>query len=95
MESFNVRRGADLYIFLEPFWIFGRSGTTHGTTYNYDAHVPVVLMGPWIRPGFYHRSVAVNDVAPTLATLLEVEIPSGSTGKVLSECLAEPPVSGR
>ena len=87
MESFSVRRGADLYIVLEPYWIFGRTGTTHGTTYSYDAHVPVVLMGPWIRPGFYHQTVAVNDVAPTLTTLLEAETPSGSVGRVLAECL--------
>jgi hypothetical protein len=29
----------------------------------------------------------VNDIAPTLSTLLEVETPSGSVGRVLSEIL--------
>jgi hypothetical protein len=87
LASFNLQRGADLYVFLEPYWMFARSGTTHGTTYSYDSHVPVILMGQGIRPGQYHRNVAVNDVAPTLATLLEVETPSGSVGRVLAECL--------
>jgi hypothetical protein len=27
----------------------------------------------------------VNDIAPTLATILEVETPSGSVGRVLNE----------
>jgi hypothetical protein len=93
MESFHLRRSADLYIFLEAYWIFGRSGTTHGTAYNYDSHVPVILMGPGIHPGQYNRNVAVNDVAPTLSTLMEIETPSGSVGHVLTECLETYPAS--
>jgi arylsulfatase A-like enzyme len=63
------------------------SGTTHGTPFSYDTHIPLVLMGPGIRPGRYDRSVLLNDLAPTLATLLEVETPSGSSGQVLAEIL--------
>ena len=72
---------------IEPYWLFERSGTSHGTPYNYDTHVPVILMGPGIKPGKYHQRAAVNDIAPTLATLLEVELPSGATGRVLDEAL--------
>jgi hypothetical protein len=32
----------------------------------------------------------VNDIAPTLATLLDVETPSGSVGRVLDEILVHP-----
>jgi hypothetical protein len=32
----------------------------------------------------------VNDVAPTLAAMLEVETPSGSSGRVLDEIFADP-----
>jgi hypothetical protein len=42
-------------------------------------------MGPGIRPGQYPEAVALNDVAPTLALILEVETPAGSVGRVLSE----------
>jgi hypothetical protein len=31
--------------------------------------------------------VMVNDIAPTLATMLDVETPSGSIGRVLDEML--------
>lgn len=88
MNGFYVRRGADLYILLEPYWMFGTGGTTHGTTFSYDSHVPVIFMGPGIRPGLFHEPVAVNDIAPTLATLLQVETPSGSVGRVLTEIFA-------
>ncbi len=55
--------------------------------YSYDTHVPILLMGPGIKPGKYHQPAAVNDIAPTLATLLEVETPAGSMGRVLVEAL--------
>ena len=87
MNGFDVRRSADLTILLEPYWIYNQKGTTHGTTFSYDAHVPVIFMGPGIRPGRYNQQIAVNDIAPTLATLLEVETPSGSMGRPLAEIL--------
>ena len=86
-NGFNATRGGDLMIIMEPYWIYGASGATHGTPYNYDTHVPVIFMGAGIKPGKYNQRVAPNDIAPTLATLLEVEIPSGSSGRVLDEML--------
>jgi hypothetical protein len=48
----------------------------------------VIFLGPWIRPGRYDASITPNDIAPTLATLLAVETPCGSSGRVLTEMLA-------
>ncbi len=83
----HAQRGADLFIVAEPYWLFTDRGTSHGSPHNYDSHVPLIFLGPGIRPGRYHRRVMVNDAAPTLATLLEVETPSGSVGRVLEEIL--------
>lgn len=82
-------RGGDLVLVFEPYWMMGSttSQTTHGSPFSYDAHVPMLLMGPGIRPGKYFGRAAVNDLAPTLAALLEVEMPAGATGRVLAECL--------
>lgn len=85
MNGFYPRRSGDLEILLEPYWIFTQNGATHGTVFDYDTHVPVIFMGAGIRPGRYYQSIAVNDVAPTLAAILEIETPSGSVGRVLSE----------
>jgi arylsulfatase A-like enzyme len=49
----------------------------------YDTHIPLMILGPGIRRGRFDRTVLLNDVAPTLATLLGIETPSGSTGEVL------------
>jgi hypothetical protein len=85
MNGYNVRRGADVYLLLEPYWIYGAHGTSHGTPFGYDAHVPVIFMGPGIKARRFDEPIVVNDIAPTLATLLGVETPSGSVGRVLAE----------
>jgi predicted AlkP superfamily pyrophosphatase or phosphodiesterase len=90
LRGFHPARSGDVEILLYPYWIGAGAGTTHGTPYSYDTHVPLLLSGPGVRPGLYHEAVALDDLAPTLATLLEVETPSGSSGRVLTEALARP-----
>jgi hypothetical protein len=87
MRGFNAQRSGDLEIILEPYWIRSGSGATHGTPYNYDAHIPLILMGGRIAPGYYSDHVALNDLAPTVATLIAVEVPAGSAGRVLTEAV--------
>jgi hypothetical protein len=87
VRGFNAQRSGDLEIVLEPYWLRSTTGTTHGTPYNYDSHIPMVLMGPRIKPGSYSDHVALNDLAPTITTILGVDPPSGSSGRVLTEAL--------
>lgn len=87
-NGFFYSRASDLMVLAQPYWLFEDSGTSHGTPYNYDSHVPLVFLGPGIRPGLYHQRASINDLASTLATILGVETPSGSNGRVLSEMFA-------
>ncbi len=90
MNSFFQKRCGDLYVLTDPYFIAGRSGTTHGSVFGYDTHVPLIFMGPGIKTGRFNASVIINDVAPTLATILDIDIPSGSEGRILSEIFAVP-----
>ena len=83
MNGFNPKRSGDISIVFEPGYMPGSSGTTHFSPWAYDRHVPMLLMGPGIKPGRYDANVVVNDIAPTLATLLDVQTPSGSSGRIL------------
>jgi len=83
--SFYGPRSGNLFILQEPYYLFDTTGTSHGTPYVYDTQVPVLFLGPGIKPGTYPGSIAVNDIAPTLAALLGTAQPSGSMGRVLSE----------
>jgi predicted AlkP superfamily pyrophosphatase or phosphodiesterase len=85
--GFFAPRSGDVFVLPEPYYMFAASGTTHGTPYDYDNHVPIVFLGPGIKPGTYRHPVAVNDIAPTLSSILGVEIPSGSVGHILSDML--------
>jgi hypothetical protein len=93
--SYNAQRSGDLEVILEPYWMRSTLGTTHGTPYVYDSHVPLIFMGPGIKAGRYDASVALNDLAPTLATLLSVETPAGAFGRVLAEIIETPAPNGR
>ncbi len=85
--GFNATRSGSVLIVLEPYWIVGTVVATHGTPYGYDTHVPMLFLGARIKAGRYNGSVAPNDIAPTLATILDIETPSGSVGRVLTEML--------
>jgi len=85
--NFYEPRAGDLAILQEPYYLFDATGTSHGTPYVYDTEVPVLFWGTAIKPGIYTGSIAVNDIAPTLAELLGTAQPSGSIGRVLSEIL--------
>jgi len=85
LNGFYPARSADLAIVYEPYYLPATNGTTHYSPYVYDNHVPVVFFGAGVKPGTYHRIVTVNDIAPTLAAAMGVEIPSGAYGNVLPE----------
>lgn len=89
-RGYHRDRSGDLYVVLDPLWTTAANGTSHGTPYSYDAHIPLLLMGPGIVAGTYHQRAALNDLAPTFATLLGLEPPSGSQGRVLHEALRAP-----
>ncbi|MEK6409121.1 MAG: alkaline phosphatase family protein [Acidobacteriota bacterium] len=88
-NGFNRERSGDVWLITKPLWFFaeGELPTTHGSAYNYDTHVPVILFGSGVRPGRYNADCSPSDIAPTLAALLGIEPPSNRTGRVLVEAL--------
>jgi hypothetical protein len=95
-DSYSPGRSGDLFIVPKPYWLMdgtpvgkARSyGTGHGTPYNYDQHVPILMMGYGIQPGEYHGEVTPADIAPTLASLCGITLASRD-GRVLAESLAK------
>ena len=96
LHGFYPRRSGDVVIVAEPYTILfdlpddptdPRSSATHGSPYSYDTHVPLIIMGRDFASGSYSQAATPADIAPTLASLLGVEAPSCSVGRVLSEAL--------
>lgn len=92
-NSFHVTRSGDLMLSYQPGYVeeYGAGrGISYGSLYNYDARVPLFLYGPQFRPGVFEETIETIDIAPTLARLAGVALPSSSTGRVLAEVFAEP-----
>jgi predicted AlkP superfamily pyrophosphatase or phosphodiesterase len=70
-------------------------GTGHASPYNYDTHVPLAFYGTPFQPGTYRTHAEPVDLAPTLASLLGINAPTHSVGRVLSEALADSSTSQR
>lgn len=88
-RAFYPSRSGDLVLIADAFKVLGDStdGATHGSPYSYDTHVPLLIMGPGIRPGRHFRAASPTDIAPTLSTLLGIQQPSNASGRILLEAL--------
>lgn len=86
-NGYYPSRSGDIQIIFQPQWIDGFliAGTTHGEWNPYDAHIPLVWYGWNITPGKTNREVDMTDIAPTIAAMLHIQMPSGSIGKVITE----------
>ncbi len=62
-------------------------GTDHTSPYSYDTHVPLTIYGLPFQAGTYRTSVEPVDLAATLASLLGINAPTHSVGRVLTEAL--------
>ena len=91
LHGFHPRRSGDVILVQEPFKYFSEGTSpipaTHGSPYTYDTHVPLIIMGQGLAAGRYAQSASPADIAPTLATLLRIQAPSNSVGRVLAEGL--------
>ncbi len=89
LHSFNPLRSGDIFVVLAPYAIptRGEKTTTHGSPWNYDAQVPLILWGSAFRPGTYSSPCQPIDLAPTLAAAMELTQPSSAQGRPLSEAL--------
>jgi predicted AlkP superfamily pyrophosphatase or phosphodiesterase len=81
--GYNRKRSGDVIIELEPGLIewYGKTGTTHGSPYTYDTHVPLWFYGGLISNGTTSENIEITDIAATLSNLLNIETPNGSIGK--------------
>lgn len=86
-KGFYFKRSGDVAVILNPGWIsdWGRqTGTTHGTPWSYDTHVPLYWWGWKIQHGESETPVNIADIAPTVCLMLNIQSPNGCTGKPIT-----------
>ncbi|MGK7371440.1 MAG: alkaline phosphatase PafA [Candidatus Halalkalibacterium sp. M3_1C_030] len=84
-RGFQYQRSGDVYLELKPGWLISssRTGTSHGSPYTYDTHVPMLFYGWGITKGVTYNKTLVTQLAPTISGLLQIPLPSGTEGKTL------------
>jgi predicted AlkP superfamily pyrophosphatase or phosphodiesterase len=86
-NGFDPSRSGDVIVILEPFYLpgSGYKGTSHGSPWTYDTHVPLIFAGANILPGLYTTPADVKDIAPTISFLLGIGMPNCARGRILGE----------
>ena len=89
-KGYNQKRSGDVLLVLDPAWIeYSHTGTTHGSGYTYDQHVPLIWYGWDIQAGVTTQKIAITEIASTLSSLLGISFPNGSEAKVIDLPLSE------
>ncbi|MCH3880797.1 MULTISPECIES: alkaline phosphatase PafA [Tenacibaculum] len=89
-NGYNQKYSGDILLVPNPSTIsnyYKNGGTTHGSGYSYDTHIPIIFYGNGITKGASKKEYEIIDIAPTISNLLQIEFPNGNTGKIIDEVL--------
>jgi predicted AlkP superfamily pyrophosphatase or phosphodiesterase len=83
-KGFNQKRSGDVIYVLDTAVIsYSKTGSTHGSAFEYDTHVPLLFFGKGIKHGETFQKTEITDIAPTMSALLNISYPSGNIGQPL------------
>lgn len=86
INGYCPNRSGDIAILLEPNWInHGTKGTSHGSAYSHDTHIPFLFYGKGVLPKSSSKQYNITDIAPTLSYLLGILQPNGNIGTPIVE----------
>ena len=85
-NGYMQSESGDLILLEKPNWnTNSKQGSTHGSPYSYDTHVPLLFYGWKIKAGEVSKAYSVVDIAPTISTLLSISKPDGSGTRIIKE----------
>lgn len=87
-KGYDPTQDGDLIILDKPGYIeYGTTGTSHGTAYSYDTHVPLLFYGWHVKHGESFNKKVITQIAPTLSQMLKIPFTNGTEANVLEEVL--------
>lgn len=85
-NSFYLENSGDILMHFHSGWMVERPyGTTHGTMYTSDTHVPLLWYGHNIPKGETVKKYVITQIAPTLSMLLNIPLPNSSNSSPIEE----------
>lgn len=92
--GYHPRESGDVLFILEPGFLpkssdsdIARKGTSHGSAFNYDTHVPLLWYGKNIPDLEVFRKINITDISATLTHLLYLQRAGAMTGEPIVEIL--------
>ena len=87
-NGYNQKFSGDVLFVPNPSTItYDKTGSTHGSGYSYDTHVPLIFYGKGIKKGQSDSYYTIIDIAPTITSFLKIAQTNGNTGKPILEVL--------
>ena len=93
-NGYHHAESGDIIITLEPGYLpkskdneGSRKGTSHGSAYSYDTHVPLLWYGADVPKQEVFRPIEITDITATLAHIMYLQQVNALTGKPILELL--------
>ena len=90
--GYHPKGSGDVMFILEPGYLpkstdseSARRGTSHGSAFNYDTHVPLIWYGSGIEKQEIHRRIEITDIGATLINLMNLQRNGAMTGNPILE----------
>lgn len=93
LNGLSPVRSGHIALLLQPNWFGGsyaaKAGTTHGSNYTYDTHVPLVWMGWKIKSGSTAQPFNITDIASTVCDMLHISTTNASMGTPMTDLITK------
>lgn len=86
INGYYRSRSGSIGFLTEPGWMcHGTKGTTHGSPYSHDSHIPFIFFGSKVKAYRSAKPYYITDIAPSLSYLLDILQPNGCIGNPMVE----------
>ncbi|MFN0031819.1 MAG: alkaline phosphatase PafA [Flavobacteriales bacterium] len=86
--GFSQQMSGDVIYVLNPGYMeYGMSGTTHGSPWVYDTHVPAIFYGFGVKQGEGVLHQTITDIAPTVSSICRISYPNACIGQPIVEAV--------
>lgn len=85
INGYNYKLSGELQYLFKPQFGGYEKGAAHGYWNPYDSHIPLLWFGWNIKSGKTNKEVYMTDIAPTVAAMLQIQMPNATIGKVIEE----------
>lgn len=84
-NSYYQKRSGDVILYLTPGWVEHSNIGGNFAEFRYTPHVPLIFYGWKINRVSIPYRVSPTDIAPSIASFLEISMPDNATGVVISD----------